>query len=232
MSERFLCGSLGVCSSPPAGVGGSSGGPGLPGGRGGAPPPPMEGREEDELGGLELKDGGGGGPSLDMEDRWPPRGGGQGSSEGLPGWGAGGRGGRPLLGTGGAPKEGFGPDEATIGPGGGGRPWCLPAMLGGGGAGAELGIRAPPGTGGVPLLWMLWLGRGVLGTGGGGPPGVSGRGGPARPLGRSGALLRGKAGAPENRGGPEEGPPPPNGLGPEERPPGGTMGGLGPPVEA
>lgn len=69
---------------------------------------------------------------------------------------------------------------------------------------------------------MLWCGRGVLGIGGGAPPGVSGLK-LGLPLGRSGTLPRELGGAPGSLGGP---PPPPKGVGPQERPPGGSTGPL------
>lgn len=58
--------------SPPAGIGGTGGGPGRPGGRGGAPPPGVGRREvEDELedDDLEFIKGGGGGTSRGIDDR-------------------------------------------------------------------------------------------------------------------------------------------------------------------
>lgn len=98
---------------------------------------------------------------------------------------------------------------------------CLPGgILGGAGPEDGLGLCPPGSDGGVgpPRDWTLWVGRGVLGTGGGGPPGVSclrlGR-----PLGRSGTVPRELGGAPGSLGGP-----PLKGVGPQERPPGGSTG--------
>lgn len=65
LSELFLCGRRGTPrSSPPDGMGGTGGGPGRPGGIGGGPPGSCRdpGEDEDD-GGLELKEGGGGGVS-------------------------------------------------------------------------------------------------------------------------------------------------------------------------
>lgn len=219
-------------SSPPAGEDGRGGGPGRPGGRGGAPPP-AEGRKAEEGetggGGLELPEGGGGGgTSRGIDGRWPPRGGGGGRSSGsggLPPGGVGGREGLLLFGGGGrgAENPGLGPAGE---PPGGGSP-CLPGGRPGGGGPEDGGGLGPPGRAGggsPPRGWKPWLGRGVLGTGGG-PPGVSCLDEKlGRPLGRSGTLPRPPAGAPGSLGGPVEPPPPPKGVGPPERPPGGNTG--------
>lgn len=216
LRDTFLWGSLGVCSSPP-GVGGRGGGPGLPGGRGGAP---LAVEREEDIAGLLLRDGGGGGPSRGMEGLLAKGTGGGRSSEDLPG--AGGRGGRPLLGMGGGPEsDDWRPNAPPVGAGG--RPDGRPGRLGGEGAREDPMDRPPPG----PLFWKPpWLGRGVFGTGGGPPP-TSGLGGVARGLGRSGALPRGTGGAPGSRGGAPM--PPPKALGPEDLAPGGSRGGLTPP---
>lgn len=164
--------------------------------------------------------------SRGMDGRWPPTGAGGGGgrssgSGGLPP-GVGGRGGRLLFGCGGggAEKPGLEPDEEP--PGGGGRGPCLPGgTLGGGGAEAGLGLGplGSDGGSGPPRERKDWVGRGVLGTGGGGPPGVSCLEKLGRPLDKSGTWLRTPPGAPGSLGGP-----PPKGVGPQERPPGGSTG--------
>lgn len=129
--------------------------------------------------------------------------------------------GRLLLGGGGGGAENPDLCPGEEPPGGGGRGPCLPGGTPGGeGAEDRLG-RWPPGSdGGPPRDGVLWFGRGVLGTGGGGGP-VESCLGLGRPFGRSGALPRAPAGVPGSLGGP---PLPPNGVGPLDRPPGGNTG--------
>ncbi len=207
-SDRFRSGRRGVWSS---GVDRH----GRPGGRGGAAL--TGGRKEAGAGagggvGLLLADGGGGGGGLSRVSGKEERlAGGIGGGRSSPRPGAGGGGGRPAWPAEGEGMEGGRPNAAGTGGGAGCRP---------GGFGVEP-RRGVPGNEGVPLLCApLWKGRGALGRGGGGPPGVSGRGGVIRGRGGSTDSLRCKGG----RG--AEPYAPPKGRGPELRAPGGRTGGL------
>lgn len=169
--------------------------------------------------------------SRGMDGRCPPigAGGGGGRSSGSGGRppGVGGKGGLLLFGGGGGGgEEALGLEEP---PGGGGRGPCRPGgRLGGGGPdeGLDLGPAGRDGGCGPPRGLKFWLGRGVLGMGGGAPPGVSCLEERfVRFLGRSGTPPRTTDGPPGSLGGPVTWPPP-KGLGLPPKRLGGSAGPL------